>query len=107
LLGVPAKLYEYIGAGRPVLAMGDRGGDLAQVLEQSGLPHRNAPPDDRKAIARALTELAAEATERLPARVVPHRFSRELIAGRLAALLDRLTSPRVAPAPVPTSTSPS
>jgi glycosyltransferase involved in cell wall biosynthesis len=92
-VGVPAKLYEYIGAGRPVLALGERGGDLAQVLEQSGLPHRIAPPGDPTAIARALAELAPEAEAVLPPRANPHRFSREAIAGRLAALLDRSAGP--------------
>jgi glycosyltransferase involved in cell wall biosynthesis len=90
-VGVPAKLYEYIGAGRPVLALGERGGDLAQVLEQSGIPYRIAPPGDREAIASALAELAQLSADDWPAPADPHRFSREAIAGRLAALLERVT----------------
>ena len=98
-VGVPAKLYEYIGAGRPVLALGERGGDLAQVLEQSGIPYRIAPPDDRDAIAAALAELAHLSADGWPARSDPHRFSREAIAGRLAALLERSTGRAAAPLP--------
>ena len=91
LIGVPAKLYEYIGAGRPILALGEQGGDLAQVLEQSGLPHRIAPPDNPRAIASALADLASLSADAFLKRSDPHRFSREAIAGRLAALLDRST----------------
>ena len=89
-VGVPAKLYEYIGAGRPVLALGEPGGDLSLVLEQCGLPYRIAPPGDAGAIAKALAELSRDA--RLPQSFSgrdSHRFSREAIAGRLAVLLDR------------------
>jgi glycosyltransferase involved in cell wall biosynthesis len=94
-VGVPAKLYEYIGAGRPVLALGERGGDLACVLEQSGIPHRIVPPGDPAAIASALGELAAIARA-TPARLRgdQDRFSREAIAGRLAHVLDRCAGRR-------------
>ncbi len=90
-VGVPAKLYEYIGAGRPVLALGEPAGDLARVLAESGIPYRIAPPGDSPAIAAALAELARESDDGPRERTDPHRFSREAIAGRLAALLDRLT----------------
>ena len=89
-VGVPAKLYEYIGAGRPVLALSEPGGDLSLVLEQCGLPYRIAPPGDAASIAKALAELSRDA--RLPQPFSgrdSHRFSREAIAGRLAVLLDR------------------
>jgi glycosyltransferase involved in cell wall biosynthesis len=86
-VGVPAKLYEYIGAGRPVLALGEAGGDLADVLGRGGVPHRIVPPGDAPAAAHALAELAAEA--RAPAPPARDVFSREAITGRLAALLDR------------------
>jgi len=89
-VGVPAKLYEYIGAGRPILALGEQGGDLALVLEQSGLPYRIAPPGDASAIATALVELLKASTDQSdrPARD-GHKFSREAIAGQLADLLNR------------------
>lgn len=91
-VGVPAKLYEYIGAGRPVLALGERGGDLERVLSEGGVPHRIAPPGDPAAITRALEGLAREAASRPapdPARAA-HPFSREAITGRLAGLLDSI-----------------
>ena len=55
--GVPAKLYEYIGAGRPILALAEPESDVAWVLRESGVAHRIAPPLDPEAIRRALTEL--------------------------------------------------
>ena len=91
-VGVPAKLYEYIGAGRPILALGEEEGDLSLVLQQSGVTYRIARPDDVAAIARSLVELSREA--RLPRTANgcdSDRFSREAIAGRLAVLLDRYT----------------
>jgi glycosyltransferase involved in cell wall biosynthesis len=90
-IGVPAKLYEYIGAGRLVLALGERGGDLGLVLEGSGIPHRIAAPGDSAAIASALSELADEVEAAGPAAAprTTHPYSREALTGRLAALLDR------------------
>lgn len=91
-LGVPAKLYEYIGAGRPILALGGLGGDLEWVLRKSGCPHRIAAPSDRDAIRRALLELSAEVSACTPhPPAVPHanEFTRETLAGRLADTLDR------------------
>jgi glycosyltransferase involved in cell wall biosynthesis len=90
-VGVPAKLYEYIGAGRPVLALGERGGDLALVLEGSGIPYRIAAPSDSAAIVSALSELADEIEAAGPAFAprTTHPYSREALTGQLAALLNR------------------
>src|SRR5262249_32087584 len=55
--GVPATLYEYIGAGRPILALGESDGDLAWVLRESGAVHRIVSPKDPSAIGRALADL--------------------------------------------------
>jgi glycosyltransferase involved in cell wall biosynthesis len=89
-VGVPAKLYEYIGAGRPVLALGEHGGDLERALIESGIPHRIAPLGDAAGVATALSALAAEARSgaRTGVRREAHVFSREALTGRLAALLD-------------------
>jgi glycosyltransferase involved in cell wall biosynthesis len=89
-IGVPAKLYEYLGAGRPILALGEPDGDSAWVLRTSGVAHRLAHPDDVVGIGQALRELMALGPDVEPA---PGRreFTRERLAGRLAELLDRLT----------------
>ena len=87
--GVPAKLYEYIGAGRPILALADYESDAAWILSESGLPYRIAPPRDPEAIRRALCELLED-----PATVAcrktgdsPTRFTREHLSGELSQLL--------------------
>ena len=36
---VPAKLYEYIRVGRPILALTDMGSPTQRILAKSGIPH--------------------------------------------------------------------
>lgn len=95
--GVPAKLYEYLGANRPILALGEPDGDLAWVLQESGVPYRVAPTNDADAITRALTELLDVA--RGPAATSPGtadqrlRFARERLSQRLASVLESIAQP--------------
>jgi hypothetical protein len=89
--GVPAKLYEYIGARRPILALAELDSDVAWVLRESGVVHRLAPPRDSAAIQRALTELLQVAADNHGGdrpQPVRRRFIRQELAGELAALLD-------------------
>jgi glycosyltransferase involved in cell wall biosynthesis len=89
--GVPAKLYEYIGAGRPILALAEPDSDVAWVLRESQVPHRIAPPLDVEAIRRALTDLLRDpATARRGGQDKPiqPRFTRQRLAGELASVLD-------------------
>ena len=51
---VPAKLYEYLRARRPILALTDPVGDTAAVLKQAGIDSI-APLDSRQEIASLLT----------------------------------------------------
>lgn len=88
--GVPAKLYEYFRAGRPILALAEPDGDTAAILRASGVLHRVASPRDAAGIGQALRALVAEmrATEEIsdPARL--RRFTREHLAESLAGMLD-------------------
>jgi glycosyltransferase involved in cell wall biosynthesis len=96
LAGVPAKLYEYIGAGRPILALAEPESDVGWVLRESGIPYRIAPPLDREAIRRAFLELLHDpAVARGRARHEPFstRFTRQHLAGELAAVLDSCQAP--------------
>lgn len=87
--GVPAKLYEYIGATRPILALAEAKGDLAWVLEESGVPSRIASTSDSDDIRRALQELVQEMAHRDPAASPPAPvFTRERLTARLAEVLD-------------------
>jgi len=96
-IGVPAKLYEYLGAGRPILALAEPDGDTAAILRSSGVLHRIAPPKDALQIARAIAGLAREMRT---ARAVSdpallRRFARETLTQTLANHLDALIGERI------------
>src|SRR6185436_19070302 len=83
--GLPAKIFEYLGARRPVLVLSDHAGDIGQVLEESGLLHRIAPLRDAARIAQAIRELACELQRGTP--IIPEgktgvSFTREAMARR-------------------------
>jgi Glycosyl transferase 4-like domain len=95
--GVPAKLYEYLGAGRPILALAESDGDTAWVLRESGVLHRLARSDDIPGIQKGLAELvdASTAWRGRPATTLAlAQFTRQHTAGQLAEKLDTLVGSR-------------
>jgi len=77
---VPQKLYEYIAAQRPIIAIGPASSETAEVLRASGLAtFADTPP----AIARCLDEVEPHAV----APDVLARYSYERIASRYADIL--------------------
>jgi hypothetical protein len=87
---VPAKLYEYLRAGRPILALTDPIGDTARTLDdvQAGLI---ASLDSRDAIEAALARFLTQiknGTWRRPTGEAVAWYSRESQAGQFARLLD-------------------
>jgi glycosyltransferase involved in cell wall biosynthesis len=90
----PNKIFDYMAAGRPVvLAMA---GVIRQVVVEAGagLP---VPPGDPVALAQAVMSLAndrAAAREMglRGRRCIEERFDRPVIAARLAALVEQLSS---------------
>jgi glycosyltransferase involved in cell wall biosynthesis len=52
---VPNKLYEYLGAGRPIIAFADEGGETAAMLRSAGSPHLVVNHDPCRA-DQAITE---------------------------------------------------
>jgi glycosyltransferase involved in cell wall biosynthesis len=96
---IPAKLYEYLRAKRPILAMVDSEGDTAGVLRKAGVG-RIVPLESSEKIAAALVEfLEGLRTGREPiasdTEIASH--SRESKAAELAAVLDSVIKPRVFP----------
>lgn len=87
---VPAKLYEYIRTGRPVLALAHAAGETAQLVRKAGLG-LEADLEDRLAIEavmrRFLAQLRAK-TLRGPSREVIDSYARARRAEELAAELD-------------------
>ncbi len=101
---IPAKLFEYLGAGRPVLGLAEQGSDAALALQTSGAPHRLAPPGDATAIRKALTDIidglpggdfAPAPPDRLAVFTRAHQAER--LADQLNALLARQTAATALP----------
>jgi len=96
LIGVQAKLYEYLGAGRPILALAEPNSDIAWVLRESKVLHRIAAPADVPQIKKALVELtrAVQAGEpAVPDHAALLQFTRERMAQRVAECLDHCVRP--------------
>ncbi|MCC2955040.1 glycosyltransferase [Massilia sp. IC2-477] len=91
---VPAKLYEYLRAGRPLLALTDPAGDTAALVRAAGIDTM-APLDDREAIAQALTrllELARRGSAPCAAPEFVRAQARSARARQLASLLADVAS---------------
>lgn len=87
---VPSKIFEILGAGRPIL--GAVGGEAAEILEASGLG-RVVAPGDVDAIEEAIREMAKDVPDQAAvdgARRYVERFSRDALAERYLGHLDQL-----------------
>ena len=91
---IPAKLYEYLRAGRPIIALTDRRGDTAALLREAGID-TIAALDSVDEIAALLDRfVAALRTNRAPLpnpEYVAHASRHERTAS-LALLLERASS---------------
>jgi glycosyltransferase involved in cell wall biosynthesis len=90
---IPAKLYEYLRAQRPILALTDPAGDTATTLRDVGVDTL-VPLDDTEAIERGLAVfLDALYDGEAPVAALPdvQRYSRRAGAARLAELFDEVT----------------
>jgi len=93
---VPAKLYEYLRAGRPILALTDPAGDTARTLEAAGaglIARLDSTGEIEAALLRLLDEVAADSWRR-PSATTVARYSRESQASDLAQLLDEVVAER-------------
>lgn len=89
---VPAKIYEYLRARRPIVCLSDPRGDTATVLAQAGC-RLVAPLDDGVAIAQAFARFLDDETVRQPPSeqsiAAASRLSR---TQSLAGFLDRMSA---------------
>lgn len=89
---VPAKLYEYLRARRPVLALTDPAGDTAATLKAAGID-TIAPLDSKNAIVEALArflQLAQDGKAPLASDSQINANSRRARSRVLAGLLDTI-----------------
>jgi len=89
---VPAKLYEYLRCGRPVLALTDPRGDTASLVRRAGL-RDIAPLDSAEDIARTLVSFVEElgrGAAALPSGEFVSGASRAARTAELAKVLDAL-----------------
>lgn len=87
---IPAKVYEYLRAGRPILGLADPKGDTGRLLGDLGCPYVAAlesEVDVTACVAGFLRALRAGEATVIP-RSAAERFSRQALTGRLAQLLD-------------------
>lgn len=93
---IPAKVYEYLRAGQPILALTDSDGDTAAVLRRTGVTSI-AQLDSAPAIERAVIEMMAaleEGSAGKPDPMLARRNSRAARAAELADLLDSACASR-------------
>lgn len=90
---IPAKIYEYLRAGRPIVGLTDPAGDTAQVLQRAGIGSI-APLDSADAIAgllRRFVERASNGTSWIASTEAVRLASRRARAMELSRLLDEVS----------------
>ncbi len=90
---IPAKIYEYLRAGKPILGLTDPSGDTAGVLRGAGLNDiaRLDSTDDIAQVLGAMVSKLARGNGTLPKPLAVQQASRR---GRSAALNQLLTTAR-------------
>ena len=86
---IPAKLYEYLRADRPILALTDPEGDMARTLAAAGvglIARLDSAADIESALVVLMQQIQA-GTWRRPSHQTIARYSREAQAQQLGELL--------------------
>jgi hypothetical protein len=91
---IPAKVYEYLRAEKPILALTDEKGDTANVLKKEEVGYI-LPLDDKEAIKRGLIEFIQQIknnTASRPDKTIWKQHMRYARTEQLAKLLDDVVS---------------
>lgn len=91
---ISTKLFEYLAAGRPILAIVPEDGTTAEIVRRCSagfVADPDRPSDVLAAIERCI-EVARGRVPFAPRREEVRRFSRHELAGDLSRILDRLTT---------------
>lgn len=86
---IPAKIFEYMQAQRPVLAWVDHGSDTEGVLASCGMADFIAPLSNATAISEVLERFVKAGNWSLKSSGYEH-FERKALTGQLAELIKRL-----------------
>lgn len=93
---IPGKTFQYLGAGRPVLALSPPG-IVADLVRKTGAG-LVVDPDDARGVARSLVAMAKAKSAGMPSGGADPRtlvpYTRRAIAERYAAVLDTVSHPR-------------
>ena len=89
---IPAKIYEYLYARKPILGLTDLQGDTGQLLQGLGIQHMAALDDTASIKAGLMNFIQAIKSEsvQLPDKTVIENLSRRARTKELAQLLDEL-----------------
>jgi hypothetical protein len=100
---IPAKVYEYMYARKPILGLTDPVGDTGRLLANTGTTHI-AALEDKDGMKRALRDFVGalrEGNAPRASRDVVMQYSRRASSERLARLLDEVADANPAAAPSP------
>jgi glycosyltransferase involved in cell wall biosynthesis len=89
---VPAKLYEYFRAKRPILALTDKQGDTAKTLTEAGVKTLVAL-DDKDAIKKELLsfiDALEEGSGQIASKEIIKQYSRRTASEKLGELFDQV-----------------
>jgi glycosyltransferase involved in cell wall biosynthesis len=94
---IPAKAYEYLYAGRPIIGLANPEGDTGRLLRRFGIPGIAALEEEDSIVKMLETALPQirKGQYPTPARQAVMELSRRSGAGKLAELLDELTDERI------------
>ena len=89
---VPAKLFEYLASGQPILCIGPEDGDAAQILRETSAGTTVGFGDKEKMKAEIMQLYELHKTGGIPTRhdKAVEKYSRRALAGEYAALLDKV-----------------
>lgn len=93
---IPAKLYEYLRAGRPILGLADPRGDTGRTLAALGYPFvtKLESADEIEAALPDFIRALGAGTLPVAGREIADRYSRRELTGRLAGLLEAVADNR-------------
>lgn len=92
-ISVTGKVFEYLMVKSPIIACVEPEGACADVLRKAGCGAWISDPSDNRGLAETLTKLGQSGLPR-PNSSAVDQFSRRVLTGRLAIVLDRIVAER-------------